>query len=407
MEENAKQTKHDFLKGALSGALTILLLGGVVLFAMHATGTGFDIDFGSQSKHVIDGDTARKMKEIQTLIDTKYLRESDIKIKDMEKGIYDGYVSGLSDPYSSYYDEKDTKDLQESTAGIYSGIGATLSQSRDTGIITLTGIYKESPAWKAGLQENDTLYKVNGKDISGMEVSNVVSKIRGTDGTEVRITVLRGSGHEEVEVVATRGQIEMHTIEYEMKENQIGYLRITEFDTITEKQYQEALDDLEAQGMKGLVVDLRNNPGGNLVTVCKMLDQMLPKGLIVYTEDKNGTKQSMTSDEEHQFTKPITVLTNGHSASAAEIYAGAIQDYGLGEIVGTTTYGKGVIQQMFSLKDKTCLKLTVAEYFTPKGRNIDGKGIKPDVEIEYENNEQNPEADNQLAKALELVNAKL
>ena len=159
--------------------------------------------------------------------------------------------------------------------------------------------------------------------------------------------------------------------------------------------------------MQGLIVDLRNNPGGNLSTVCDMLDLMLPEGLIVYTEDKDGNRQEMTSDDEHQFNLPMTVLMNGNSASASEIYAGAIQDYGLGKIVGTQSYGKGVVQQIFDLKDGTCVKLTIAEYFTPNGRNINGEGITPDVEVEYEKDENNPDADNQLEKAMEILKSEL
>ena len=188
-----------------------------------------------------------------------------------------------------------------------------------------------------------------------------------------------------------------------MLEDNIGYIQVTEFDSVTTDQYKSALDDLENQGMTGLVVDLRNNPGGNVSTVCDMLDMMLPEGLIVYTQDKDGNKETATSDEEHQFTKPLVVLMNGNSASASEIYAGAIQDYGIGKIVGTQSYGKGVVQQIFDLGDGTSVKLTIADYYTPKGRNINGKGITPDVEVEYQADESNPDADNQLDKAVEVL----
>ena len=179
------------------------------------------------------------------------------------------------------------------------------------------------------------------------------------------------------------------------------------FRSVTYNQYVKGLNDLQGQGMKALVVDLRGNPGGNLNTVCDILDLMLPKGLIVYTQDKKGEKREMTSDEENQFTLPMTVLVNGNSASASEIYAGAIQDYGLGKIVGTQTYGKGVVQQIFDLRDGTCVKLTIAEYYTPKGRNINGTGITPDVKVEYEPDEKSPEADNQLDTAVRELKKEL
>ena len=159
--------------------------------------------------------------------------------------------------------------------------------------------------------------------------------------------------------------------------------------------------------MKGLVVDLRANPGGNLATVTQMLDLLLPKGTIVSTKDKSGHEEVISSDDEHQFTKPMSVVVDGNSASASEIFAGAIQDYGLGPIVGTTTYGKGIVQQIFDLGDGTCVKLTMAEYYTPNGRNIHKKGITPDVEVEYQQDENNPDADNQLDAALEQVRNKI
>ena len=183
-------------------------------------------------------------------------------------------------------------------------------------------------------------------------------------------------------MTATRDTVQAQTLEYKLMDDKIGYIRVSEFDTVTYDQYEEALDDLEKQGMTGLVVDLRNNPGGSLSTVCDMLDLMLPKGLIVYTEDKDGKKTEMKSDEEHQFTKPLAVLVNGNSASASEIFAGAVKDYGIGTIVGTTTYGKGVVQTIQPLTDGSAVKITIAKYFTPKGNDINKKGSTPDVEAE-------------------------
>ena len=206
-------------------------------------------------------------------------------------------------------------------------------------------------------------------------------------------------------MTATRDTVQAQTIEYKMMDDKIGYIRVSEFDTVTYDQYKEALDDLEKQGMTGLVVDLRNNPGGSLSTVCDMLDLMLPKGLIVYTEDKNGKKTKMKSDEEHQFTKPLAVLVNGNSASASEIFAGAVKDYGIGTIVGTTTYGKGVVQTIQPLTDGSAVKITIAKYFTPKGNDINKKGITPDVEAELSGDitdwaELTHEEDTQLQTAL-------
>ena len=392
------KNRKSFLKGALCGALAMLLVAGLVSCGLKMKDSG-------SGKDAVDSSTQKQVSELKELIDQNYM--GDVDEKQLEEGIYKGFISGLDDPYSVYYDEEETKSLYETTEGEYQGIGAVLSQNMNTGIITLVQIYDDSPAMKAGLKDNDILYKVNGEEVTGVELTEVVSHIKGEKGTTVEMTVLRGADNEEVTVTATRDTVEAQTVKYRMMDGQIGYVSVSEFDSVTYDQYQKALKDLEGQGMKGLVVDLRNNPGGNLNTVCDMLDLMLPKGLIVYTEDKDGNRQEASSDDENQFTLPLAVLVNGNSASASEIYAGAIQDYGIGDIVGTQTYGKGVVQQIFDLKDDTCVKLTIAKYFTPKGRSINGKGITPDIEVEYEADENNPEADNQLDKAVETIKNKL
>ena len=388
--------KKSFVKGALFGALAMLLIAGLVSCGLK---------LGDSSREAVTSETEEKIAELKKLIDKNYLH--DVDEEELQEGIYKGYISGLDDPYSVYYDEEETKSFYETTEGEYDGIGAVLSQNMDTGIITLVQIYDDSPAMKAGLQDEDILYKVDKEEVTGEDLTEVVSHIKGEKGTTVDITVLRGEENEEVTVTVTRDTIQAQTVEYRMLEDNLGYIAVSEFDSVTYDQYQQALEDLQNQGMQGLIVDLRNNPGGNLSTVCDMLDLMLPEGLIVYTEDKDGNRQEMTSDDEHQFNLPMTVLMNENSASASEIYAGAIQDYGLGKIVGTQSYGKGVVQQIFDLKDGTCVKLTIAEYFTPNGRNINGEGITPDVEVEYEKDENNPDADNQLEKAMEILKSEL
>lgn len=380
------KAKKNFLQGALFGALIMLCGTGVVSCGIRLSE---------------DASSEEKLSVLKGLIDENYI--GDVDEEALEEGIYKGYIQGLEDPYSVYYNEEETKDLYETTEGEYSGIGAVLSQDLESGVITLVQIYEDSPAAKAGLKDNDILTKVGDIEVTGMDLSEVVTYIKGEKGTDVNLTVLRGEDAEEITVTATRDTVEAQTVKYEMLEGQTGYLSVSEFDSVTYAQYEEALNELTDQGMTGLIVDLRNNPGGNLNTVCEMLDLVLPKGTIVYTEDKGGKRETATSDDEHQINVPMVVLVNGNSASASEIYAGAIQDYGIGKIVGTQTYGKGVVQQIFDLGDGTSVKLTIAEYFTPNGRNIDGEGITPDVEVEYEADENNPEADNQLEKALEVM----
>ena len=390
--------------GVLTGALvTALVICGTAwvwkVFSNIRNG-----DYTSAST-VSETDVNEKLDQINSLIEKYYLYEDDIDEDTLIDGIYSGYAEALGDPYTEYYDEEETEALYESTTGEFSGIGATMSRSLDSGEITVSNVYQDSPADKAGLKQGDVIYEVDGRSASGRDLETVVSWIKGEQGTDVTLCVLRNG--EEVELTATRDIIEVQTVSSEMKDGQIGYIAVSEFDSVTYDQFESALDDLESQGMQGLVIDLRGNPGGNLTTVTDMLKLLLPEGTIVSTKDKYGNTEEITCDGKHEFTKPLAVLVNQYSASASEIFSGAIQDYGTGTIVGTTTYGKGVVQQLMDLGDGTCLKVTIAEYYTPSGRSINGAGVTPDVEVEYEYDENNPEADNQLDKALEVVRGEL
>ena len=395
--------KKSFIKGALSGALIMLLiviLGSGVWKAATVRMAGGEAEAAQISA---ESETDKKLNMLSNVIDQYYLYGDDIDEKAMQDGIYKGYASGLGDPYTVYYNEEQTRDLLDSTTGEYSGIGAMMQQNYQTRQVTIGNIYKNSPAEEAGLKTGDILYQVDDHVIDQEDLSEIVSWIKGEEGTEVDLHVYRGENAEKVVCTATRRKIETQTVEYEMKEDQIGYLRILEFDTVTLKQFENALTDLENQGMKGLVIDLRSNPGGNLDTVVDMLRMILPEGTIVSTKDKDGNVIEEKNEEDHEFKKPLAVLVNQASASASEIFAGAVQDYGVGKIVGMTTYGKGVVQQLVNLGDGTCLKVTIAEYFTASGRSINKKGITPDVEVEYEADPDNEDADNQLDKAVEVV----
>ena len=386
--------KNGFIKGALTGALLTLLVVSLAACGLQHINEG-----------IISSDTETKLSYLKKLIDETYLH--DVKEKDLNEGIYKGYVEGLGDQYSAYYDKKETKELTESLDGSFSGIGAVMTQDASSGVITITRVYDDSPAKKAGIKTGDILYRVEEKTVTGKDLDKVVSWIKGKKGTKVNLTLLRGTNSDKIKVTATRDVINVETVKYKVLENQIGYISISEFDSVTGAQFAKALKQLQKKNIEGLVVDLRNNPGGSLSTVCDILDSILPKGLIVYTKDKNGKKEEYTSDEKHRLNLPMSVLVNGQSASASEIFAGAVQDYGKAEIIGTQTYGKGVVQNLFDLKDGTCVKLTTSEYFTPKGRNIDGKGITPDVKIEYKYNAKDPKADNQLDKAVSVVKDKI
>ncbi len=401
--ENRFPGAGRFSAGVLTGVLAAVLIMCSVWGVRQVISNIRGGDYTSEN--VSESDVDDKLDLISSLIEDYYLYEDDIDKEDLIDGIYSGYAGALGDPYTEYYDEEETEALYESTSGEFSGIGATMSQSLDSGEITISNVYEDSPADKAGMKSGDIIYKVDGRSVSGQDLETVVSWIKGERGTDVVIHVLRNG--EELELTATRDIIEVQTVSHEMKDGQIGYILISEFDSVTYDQFVAALDDLESQGMQGLVIDLRGNPGGNLTTVTDMLKLLLPEGTIVSTKDKYGNTEEITCDGKHEFTKPLAVLVNQYSASAAEIFSGAIQDYGTGTIVGMTTYGKGVVQQLMDLGDGTCLKVTIAEYYTPSGRSINGTGVTPDVEVEYEYDENNPEADNQLDKALEVVREEL
>lgn len=401
--ENRFPGAGRFSAGVLTGVLAAVLIMCSVWGVRQVISNIRGGDYTSEN--VSESDVDDKLDLISSLIEDYYLYEDDIDKEDLIDGIYSGYAGALGDPYTEYYDEEETEALYESTSGEFSGIGATMSQSLDSGEITISNVYEDSPADKAGMKSGDIIYKVDGRSVSGQDLETVVSWIKGERGTDVVIHVLRNG--EELELTATRDIIEVQTVSHEMKDGQIGYILISEFDSVTYDQFVAALDDLESQGMQGLVIDLRGNPGGNLTTVTDMLKLLLPEGTIVSTKDKYGNTEEITCDGKHEFTKPLAVLVNQYSASAAEIFSGAIQDYGTGTIVGMTTYGKGVVQQLMDLGDGTCLKVTIAEYYTPSGRSINGTGVTPDVEVEYEYDENNPEADNQLDKALEVARGEL
>lgn len=389
--------KKKFWLGALCGAFAMFIIGLVLVVPLGSKWSN------NKRDGLVTEETLKKLETIQGLIDENYLYAKDLDKAGLQDAILKGYVSGLNEPYSVYYNKEEATALYETTSGTFGGIGVVIMQDRTSGLVTFTTIYEDQPGHKAGFKSGDIVYKVDGEDVTGQDLDTIVSKIRGEVGTKVEITVLRGDDMKEYTATATRALIENDTVNYEMKAGRIGYIQVTGFEEVTYEQFKKALEDLNGQNMKGLIIDLRSNPGGNLSTVCQMADLVLPEGNIVSIKDRDGNGQSYRSDANTLLNVPLVVLINGYSASASEIFAGAVQDHKIGTLVGTTTYGKGVVQNVYRLNDGTALKITSSEYFTANGRNIHGKGIKPDVEIEYQYDEKNPDADNQLQKALELL----
>ena len=294
-------------------------------------------------------------------------------------------------------------ELQQSTQGIYYGIGAQVSLDNNTQLPVLIRIFEESPAEEAGLLAGDMVYKVGDTEVQGMDLTSAVGLIKGDEGTVVHLTIIREGESDYLEFDVTRRKLNNITIEYEMLEENIGYIQITEFDEVTVDQFIDALAVCKGSGMEGLIIDLRSNPGGNMSAVCEIARQILPEGLIVYTEDKTGHRDEYKCDGKHQLEVPLVVLVDQYSASASEILAGAVQDYGIGTIVGMTTYGKGIVQRILTLSDGSAVKLPVSTYFTPNGNNIHEIGVTPDVEVPFDSEAYQNGTDNQLEKALEVL----
>ena len=395
MEE--KQKNHSFRKGLVCGILVCVL--GITVCGCGATWMLGRLSLAGLSGLASGSDQSEvssKMQELQSYIDRYFL--FDYEKEDEESGIYKGMMAGLGDVYTTYYTPDEYASFMESSNGSYSGIGAMLSQDYNTGIITVVKVFDGSPAAEAGIQPDDILYKVKGEEVTGEDLSLVVTDLKGEEGTDVEISMMRGT--DVLDFTLTRRSIEVPTVEYKMLDENIGYIAISEFDDVTDEQFIAALEDLKSQGMKNLTIDLRNNGGGLVDVTCNILDQLLPEGLIVYTEDKNGERQEEYSDAEHYFDGKMAVLVNGNSASASEIFAGAIKDYGVGTLIGTQTFGKGIVQSLFPLSDGSAIKITVSRYYTPAGNNIHGVGITPDIILERD---MESEEDNQLQKAIEVL----
>ena len=304
---------------------------------------------------------------------------------------------------ANFYSKEELEDLYESSLGIYYGVGAYVSLDSATNLAKISGIIEGTPAEEADLRTDDIIYKVDGESTFQMSLSDVVSRVKGDEGTKVTLSIIRGDETFDVEV--ERRKVDRPTVTGEMLEGEIGYIRISEFDSVTIDQFTENYQKIREEGAKGLILDLRGNPGGLLNAVVSIGQQLLPEGLIVYTEDKAGNREEHTCDGEHEIDIPLVVLVDGGSASASEILTGAIKDYGVGTIMGTKTYGKGIVQKMYGLSDGSAIKLTVSAYYTPKGNNIHGVGIEPDIEVEFDADAYYSEdrVDNQKEAALSYL----
>ncbi len=417
--ENENKTKitKGFLTGFLFGASTCLFVVSIVVFGrilLEYINTDLLNRSGQrgalteEGASIVNSSTFEKMTAIEEIIDENFYK-TDVSREQLETGLFKGLVAALDDPYSEYYSADELIQAHASIEGVSYGIGAYIGYDEEMEMTYISGIMAGSPAEEAGLREGDHIVKVDDVDVQNYSITEVVALVRGEENTPVHLTVYREGEIDFLELdLLRKAVLEQSTVNHSIIEDGIGYVQITEFDDITIDQYAEAMAVLKENDIKGMILDLRSNPGGNITSLTEIARKILPKGLIVYTEDRNGVREEYSCDGKQELQIPLVVLVNEYSASASEIMAGAIQDYQKGTVIGTATYGKGVVQKIINISDGTAVKLTVSSYFTPLGRSLGGVGVIPDVEIELDRDALYDEGvDNQLEKAIEVLKEKM
>lgn len=389
----------DTKKGVFLGILITI----TALLAINSISIGYRVLI----KKEINYET--KAKTIYNLMQSEYAE--DLDNEKIYEGLYTGMVALATDKYSRYISKEDFESYKISTSGNYAGIGAKTSVDPDDYLIYVVSAYENSPAVKAGLTAGDKIIKVNGTSVGYDNYADAIDMIRGKEGTSITLTIKRGTEIFDAEV--TRENVDVPTVGGTVLNNNIGYIKLEGFEAVTYDQYKAVYDNLRSQGITSLIIDLRNNPGGLLDTVSKIADDIIPEGIITYTEDKKGKKDYIKSSS-GELDIPLAVLVNENSASASELLTAAIKDTGKGTIIGKNTYGKGVVQTTFPLRDGSAVKLTTSKYYTPKGICINGVGVAPDIEVDnpsdYEYTtlssdkaECNLDSDTQLQKAVEIL----
>ena len=378
--EEQKKNNGEFLKGIIFGALIAgIIFMGVFLFRYGTFARG-----GREGSAVLTSDQTRtKLVQMQSIIKDAYLNEVDGE--KLETGMFAGIMSGLGDPYAQYFSSEMLDEFMRINEGQYYGIGIVFTSEEDEEYPFILTVYPGSPAQTAGVQQDDIILKVGTTDTAGMDVDSVAALIDefldapDDETPTVEMTVKRGE--EELQFEIPFDMVETAPVTYEMLEDKIGYVQIPEFDTVTVEQFSKALESLNEQGMEKLILDVRNNPGGLLDTVNRMLDDLLPDCLIVTTRSKDGREQENRAKDGTLFEGPAVVLVNGQSASAAEVFAGTLQYYDAACVIGETTFGKGVVQRTYSFSDGSAVKLTTDKYYVAGEVDIDGVGVAPDITV--------------------------
>ncbi len=403
--------KPGFWGGVIIGLLVALFILMLILFGESVHNLILGRGFTSGGNSILTSETKQKIDLLNDYIDYYYLdyqEDDDLgnTPEDRAEGMYKGLVESLNDKYSEYYSAKEYSRVQESQQGSFEGIGVTIVEN-EQGLFEVAGFTSEDSAAKeAGVEAGDIFYKVDGNDAVGIPISDLVDMVRGKEGTSVNIVFLRGDNMDEVEFTIPRKKVEEVTVSHNMLENKTGHIMIGSFDDITVGQFESALEDLKSQGMEKLILDLRGNGGGMVDAAVRITDDLIGTGVVTYTLDNQGDRRDYNAVTPEELNMPMVVLVDSGSASASELVTGALKDHGVAKVVGTTTYGKGIVQNLYPLTDGSAIKLTNAKYYTPKGLNIQGKGIEPDVVIEFDPDLYKKNGrDNQLEKAREVLNS--
>ncbi len=408
---NEKKDIGQIAKTVTITAVICFAISALVFMGINTFSGKYVLTF---DKNKVNKESVEKFNETRSILQKVYYE--DIDTNKLIEGAISGMAESLKDPYTVYYDKEQMKwftDMQRNTEDEYVGVGLPIMLDKN-GIITVLEPFDDSPAKEAGIKQGDKILKIDGKDITGLKDDALVaSMIKGQENTETVLTILRQSESSTFDVRLVRKKIKAKiNIRSEMLDNKIAYIKLKMFDENISKNFKTQLNKLVDEGARALIIDVRDNPGGLYNEVVSLADRLLPKGTIVYTEDRQGKKVEQKSDAA-QLNVPIVILTNGNSASASEILAGAIKDFKKGILIGTKTFGKGLVQTTYGFKDGTGLKVTIARYFTPSGVCIHGEGIKPDIEVQLPEKYKDisvsaipREDDLQLQKAIDVLSGK-
>lgn len=400
-EKDGKRSKKRGCLKHVARIFVVLIVIGMSFYAGRVSAvpsTGFGT--GLNNRKIL-----QKLSFLEAYTGKYYLNKIDSD--NVEQNIYKGFAKGLNDPYAEYYTKEEYKQLTEEDSGEYEGIGISVVKDTDTGYAEIASVFKDQPAYKAGLKTGDLITAVNKKSTVDMDLQDVVSEIKNKDNKTVVLTIYRDKQSKDYTV--KKSSVQLDSVSYKMKDNKTGYIAVSQFLENTGDQFDKAVTALEKQGMTSLIIDLRDNGGGLLDTCTDMLSRLVEKDkLLVYTKDKEGNKEEFKSDSTKTVDIPMVLLVNGNTASASEIMTGCLKDYGKATVVGTKTYGKGIVQSIMPLPDGSAVKFTVANYYTPNGINIHKKGIEPDVEVkisdeQWKKAQTDEKADTQLKKAMEIL----